>query len=103
MLDKLETEEYKIIVDDAAKWLKTFKEEKKQFDVIFGDLTDIPVHQRDSTWAWVRSILKLALYLLPLGEFVFTFVLIFLLFLWIKLYHIEFVFVADYTALTTNH
>ena len=30
MLDKLETEKYKIIVDDAAKWLKTLKEEKKQ-------------------------------------------------------------------------
>ena len=68
MLDKLETEEYKIIVDDAAKWLKTFKEEKKQFDVIFGDLTDIPVHQGDSTWAWIRSTVKLALSLLPLGK-----------------------------------
>ena len=87
MLDKLETEEYKIIVDDAAKWLKTFKEEKKQFDVIFGDLTDIPVHQGDSTWAWIRSILKLALSLLPLGEFGFTFVFICPFFM-IKLYHI---------------
>merc|ERR1712013_484958 len=72
VLDKLETEEYEIIVDDAAKWLKTFKEEKKQFDVIFGDLTDIPVHQEDSTWAWVRSIVKLALYLLPLGGKYYT-------------------------------
>merc|ERR1719250_135157 len=72
VLDKLETEEYKIIVDDAAKWLKTFKEEKTQFDVIFGDLTDIPVHQGDSTWAWVRSILKLALSLLPIGGKYYT-------------------------------
>ena len=71
MLDKLEAEEYKIIVDDAAKWLKTFKEEKKQFDVIFGDLTDIPVHQGDSTLAWIRSIVKIALSLLPVGESVF--------------------------------
>jgi len=72
VLDKLETEEYKIIVDDAAKWLKTFKEEKKQFDVIFGDLTDIPVHQGDSTWAWIRSTVKLALSLLPLGGKYYT-------------------------------
>jgi len=72
VLDKLETEEYKIIVDDAAKWLKTFKEEKKQFDVIFGDLTDIPVHQGDSTWAWIRSIVKIALSLLPVGGKYYT-------------------------------
>jgi len=72
VLDKLETEQYKIIVDDASKWLKTFKEEKKQFDVIFGDLTDIPVHQEDSTWAWVRNIIKMALSLLPVGGKYYT-------------------------------
>jgi len=72
VLDKLETEQYKIIVDDASKWLKTFKEEKKQFDVIFGDLTDIPLHQGDSTWAWVRSVVKMALSLLPVGGKYYT-------------------------------
>ena len=92
MLDKLEAEEYKIIVDDAAKWLKTFKEEKKQFDVIFGDLTDIPVHQGDSTWAWIRSIVKLALSLLPVGKNVFQLFLSLL----DKLYTIQLVFVANY-------
>ena len=92
MLDKLEAEEYKIIVDDAAKWLKTFKEEKKQFDVIFGDLTDIPVHQGDSTWAWIRSIVKLALSLLPVGEDGFQ---LFLSLLG-KLVTIQLVFVANY-------
>ena len=91
-MDKLEAEEYKIIVDDAAKWLKTFKEEKKQFDVIFGDLTDIPVHQGDSTWAWIRSIVKLALSLLPVGEDGFQ---LFLSLLG-KLVTIQLVFVANY-------
>ena len=32
------------------------REEGRQFDVIFGDLTDIPVHGNDtSTWNFVRS------------------------------------------------
>ena len=36
------------------------REEKRQFDVIFGDLTDIPVHGRDtSTWAFVRCSIVL--------------------------------------------
>ena len=68
MLDKLETDQYKIIVDDACKWLKTYKEEKKQFDIIFGDLTDIPVHEGGSTWEFVRTVIKSALSLLPVGE-----------------------------------
>merc|ERR1712013_353799 len=42
------------------------------FDVIFGDLTDIPVHQGDSTWAWIRSTVKLSLSLLPLGGKYYT-------------------------------
>ena len=101
VLDKFETEKYKIIADDALKWLATYKwvwnmkvkkfhrsllvlhmkidfydmeffvldsdwtkieltmvvfrEEGRQFDVIFGDLTDIPVHGNDtSTWNFVR-------------------------------------------------
>ena len=52
----METDQYKIIVDDACKWLKTYKEEKKQFDIIFGDLTDIPVHEGGSTWELVRTV-----------------------------------------------
>ena len=69
MLDKLETEEYKIIVDDACKWMKTYKEEKKQFDIIFGDLTTIPVHEGGDTWDFVRTVIKSALTLIPVGEF----------------------------------
>ena len=69
VLDKMETDQYKIIVDDACKWLKTYKEEKKQFDIIFGDLTDIPVHEGGSTWEFVRTVVKAALSLLPVGEF----------------------------------
>jgi len=67
VLDKGEGDNYKVIVDDAFKWLKQYDEEGKQFDFIFGDLTDIPVHNEGSTWEFVRSILKLSLSLLPVG------------------------------------
>jgi len=73
VLDKYETEKYKIIVDDALKWLATYKEENRKFDVIFGDLTDIPVHGGDtSTWAFVRKIVRTSLLLLPVGGKYFT-------------------------------
>jgi len=68
VLDKFETEKYKIIADDALKWLATYKEEGRQFDVIFGDLTDIPVHGNDtSTWNFVRTVVRTSLLLLPIG------------------------------------
>jgi len=60
-------------VDDALKWLATYKEEKRQFDVIFGDLTDIPVHGGDtSTWAFVRGVVRTSLLLLPVGGKYYT-------------------------------
>eukprot|EP00091_Calanus_sinicus_P020515 TRINITY_DN5643_c0_g1_i2.p1 TRINITY_DN5643_c0_g1~~TRINITY_DN5643_c0_g1_i2.p1 ORF type:complete len:130 (-),score=49.34 TRINITY_DN5643_c0_g1_i2:88-477(-) len=68
----METEQYKIIVDDACKWLKTYKEEEKQFDIIFGDLTDIPVHEGGDTWDFVRTVVKAALSLLPVGGKYYT-------------------------------
>merc|ERR1712106_1283279 len=36
-------------------------------DIIFGDLTDIPVHEGGSTWEFVRTVIKSALSLLPVG------------------------------------
>jgi len=73
VLDKFETEKYKIIADDALKWLATYKDEGRQFDVIFGDLTDIPVHGNDiSTWNFVRTIVRTSLLLLPVGGKYFT-------------------------------
>ena len=68
VLDKYDGENYKIIADDAFKWLDQYKEEKKQFDFIFGDLTDIPIHDGGSTWQFVRAIVRSSLLLLPVGE-----------------------------------
>ena len=68
VLDKYDGENYKIIADDAFKWLDKYSEEKKQFDVIFGDLTDIPIHDGGSTWQFVRGVVRSSLLLLPVGE-----------------------------------
>merc|ERR1712037_266946 len=48
-------------------------EEGRQFDVIFGDLTDIPVHGNDtSTWNFVRTVVRTSLLLLPIGGKYYT-------------------------------
>ena len=67
-MDKYEGDNYKIIVDDAFKYLSKYQEEKKTFDVIFGDLTDIPIHQGGSTWNFVSAVIKNSLRLLPVGK-----------------------------------
>jgi len=68
VLDTLETERYKIIVDDAFKWLDIFAQEERQFDIIFADLTDVPVQDGEQeTWDFVRSILMKAIQLIPTG------------------------------------
>jgi len=73
VLDKYEADNYKIVVDDALKWLAKFQEDKKQFYVIFGDLTDIPVHGGDTTtWAFVRNVVRTSLLLLPVGGKYYT-------------------------------
>merc|ERR1712032_877481 len=47
--------------------------EGRQFDVIFGDLTDIPVHGNDtSTWNFVRTVVRTSLLLLPIGGKYYT-------------------------------
>ena len=71
-MDKYEGENYKIIVDDALKYLDKYQEENKKFDVIFGDLTDIPIHEGGSTWRFVTAVIKNSLRLLPVGESQFS-------------------------------
>lgn len=74
-LEKLEGENYKIIIDDCIKVLRTSFDEGKRFDVIFNDLTDIPVtrreeslrafdpscFQKDSPWGFIEAIFNLSL------------------------------------------
>ena len=68
VMDKYKGENYEIIVDDAFKYLAKYAEEKKTFDVIFGDLTDIPIHAEGSTWEFVKAVIKSSLRLLPVGK-----------------------------------
>ena len=69
-MDNYKGDNYEIIVDDAFKYLAKYAEEKKTFDVIFGDLTDIPIHTGGSTWNFVKAVIKSSLRLLPVGEFI---------------------------------
>ena len=50
------------------KHLAECQENNRQFDYIFGDLTDIPIHDGGSTWQFVRAIVRSSLLLLPVGE-----------------------------------
>ena len=70
-MDNYKGENYEIIVDDAFKYLAKYAEEKKTFDVIFGDLTDIPIHADGSTWNFVKAVIKSSLRLLPVGMWLY--------------------------------
>ena len=76
-----------------------FREEGQQFDVIFGDLTDIPVHGRDTeTWAFVRAVIRQALLLLPVGEYNTDFCL-YILFMFSLIVNLVLLFGADHHRL----
>jgi len=56
-------ERSKVIVGDAIKYLEDSRRQGRQFDFIFGDLTDIPIdtdHNFDSSWEFLRRILNLS-------------------------------------------
>lgn len=71
-LDKMEGENYKIIVDDCVKSLDKMIEEGKKVDYVFGDLTDIPVSPtpQGEIWNFIRLILNKSFQVLkPSGKF----------------------------------
>jgi len=52
-----------VIVGDAIRYLEDSRRQGRQFDFIFGDLTDIPIntdHNFESTWDFLRRILSLS-------------------------------------------
>ncbi|CAL7946042.1 unnamed protein product [Xylocopa violacea] len=59
-LDKRKGENYEIIVGDCAKTLAHMIEEGRQFDYVFGDLTDIPISPtpHGDAWDFMRLILN---------------------------------------------
>lgn len=62
-MDNYDGENYKIIVGDAIKYMKDYIKEGKQFDYVFGDLTDVPISPtpRGQLWDFLRTILGLGI------------------------------------------
>lgn len=61
-----------IIVGDCVKTLKHMIEEGRQFDYVFGDLTDIPITPTPDgdAWEFIRLILNSSIKVLkPTGKF----------------------------------
>lgn len=66
VLDTLKTDNYHVIVGDCIKFMDECIASGRQFDVVFNDLTDIPISPENSEvgsdlWAFVKRILNLAL------------------------------------------
>jgi len=75
VLKSLQGSNYKIIIDDCMKVLRQSISEGKKYDVIFNDLTDIPVSkreesltafepsvvQKDNQWHFIEAIFNLSL------------------------------------------
>ncbi|XP_046752505.1 spermine synthase [Diprion similis] len=71
-LDKMKGDNYEIIVGDCVKTLKHMIEEGRQFDYVFGDLTDIPISPTPDgdAWNFIRLILNSSFKVLkPTGKF----------------------------------
>ncbi|XP_051173460.1 spermine synthase isoform X2 [Leptopilina boulardi] len=71
-LDKKKTDNYEIIVGDCVKTLSHMIEEGRQFDYVFGDLTDIPISStpHGDAWDFIRLILNSSFKVLkPTGKY----------------------------------
>lgn len=79
-LDNFDGPNYKVIVGDCLKYMQDYIQQNRSFDVIFNDLTDIPISTKDNKelldflentdekWNFVKEILELSLKLLrPTG------------------------------------
>ncbi|KAI1294962.1 Spermine synthase [Halotydeus destructor] len=66
VLDTLKTDKYHVIIDDCLKYLDDYISSGRQFDVVFNDLTDIPLSSENSEvgtdlWSFVKNILNKSL------------------------------------------
>lgn len=77
VLDTFTGKNYEVIVGDCINYMKNYIEQKKSFDVIFNDLTDIPLSNKEQRniflendkklWSFVKQILDLSMQLLPIN------------------------------------
>ncbi|XP_034949638.1 spermine synthase isoform X1 [Chelonus insularis] len=71
-LDKRKGDNYKIIIGDCVEALAHMIEEGRQFDYVFGDLTDIPISMtpHGDAWDFIRLILNSTMKVLkPSGKY----------------------------------
>lgn len=75
VLEQLEGPRHKIIIDDCLRQLRHFSNSRIKFDIIFNDLTDVPISkrgealnafdpqstQRDNPWHFLESIFNLSI------------------------------------------
>ena len=66
VLDTLKTDHYHVIVGDCIKFMEECIKSGRQFDVVFNDLTDIPLSPENSEvgsdlWGFVKNVLNMAL------------------------------------------
>lgn len=72
VLEKRKADNFEIIVGDCMEALSKFQAEGKEFDYVFGDLTDIPISTTATgqIWDFLRSILDESFKVLkPNGKF----------------------------------
>ncbi|XP_055532563.1 spermine synthase isoform X2 [Wyeomyia smithii] len=72
VLERRKAENYEIIVGDCMVYLSKYIKEKRKFDYVFGDLTDIPISDTPTgeIWEFIRSILESSFQVLkPGGKF----------------------------------
>lgn len=58
-LDNYDGPNYKVIVGDAIAHMQDYIKEGRQFDYVFGDLTDVPISQtpRGEHWDFMRTVM----------------------------------------------
>lgn len=63
VLDTLKGDNYEIIIDDCVKKMKEYITEGKTFDVVFNDLTDIPIstEPQGEHWDFIKKIVTMGL------------------------------------------
>lgn len=68
-LDAYEQEKYQVIVGDCVEFMKKCIVDGRKFDVIFGDLTDIPISPtpQGELWNFILEIIQLSFSILDKG------------------------------------
>ncbi|XP_073983397.1 spermine synthase isoform X2 [Rhodnius prolixus] len=72
VLDSMKGPNYEIILGDCMTSLEAMIKENRQFDYVFGDLTDVPVTPtpQNEIWDFIRLILKTSMKILkPKGKY----------------------------------